>query len=48
MTVATRTTVTDPDGATVEVFALPTDEASLEQLLRDLLEQHWDRSRSDH
>jgi hypothetical protein len=33
--------VTDPDGATVEVFSLPTDEASLEGLLRDLFENHW-------
>ncbi len=32
----------DPDGGTVEVFALPTDEASLEALLRDLFERHWD------
>jgi len=30
-------------GATVEVFALPTDEASLEALLRELFEQHWDK-----
>ena len=31
MTAATHaTTVTDPDGATVEIFALPTDEASLD------------------
>jgi len=44
VTVATRTTtVKDPDGATVEVFALPTDEVSLEALLRDLFEQHWDK-----
>ena len=44
MTVATRTTtVKDPDGATVEVFALPTDEVSLEALLRYLFEQHWDK-----
>src|SRR5271163_4241856 len=35
--------VIDPDGATVEVFSLPTDEASLEALLRDLFEQHWDK-----
>jgi hypothetical protein len=31
----------DADGATIEVFPLPTDEASLEALLRDLFEQHW-------
>ena len=36
-------TVTDPDGATVQILPLPTDEASLEQLLRDLFEQHWDK-----
>ena len=42
MTAPTRaTTVTDPDGATVEILPLPTDEASLEQLLRDLFENHW-------
>jgi hypothetical protein len=34
--------ITDPDGAAVEVFPLPTDAASLEQLLRDLFERHWD------
>ena len=44
MTTATRSqTVVDPDGATVEIFPLPTDEASLEELLRDLFEQHWDK-----
>ena len=43
MTVATRTTVKDPDGATVEIFPLPTDEVSLEALLRHLFEQHWDK-----
>jgi len=35
--------VTDPDGATVEIFPLPTEEGSLEALLRDLFEQHWDK-----
>jgi hypothetical protein len=30
----------DPDGATVEIFRLPTDEASLETLLRELFEKH--------
>jgi hypothetical protein len=34
---------TDPDGASVEIFPLPTDEATLEELLRDLFEQHWDK-----
>jgi hypothetical protein len=33
--------ITDPDGAAVDIFPLPTDEASLEQLLRDLFEKHW-------
>jgi hypothetical protein len=33
--------VIDPDGATVEIFPLPTDEASLEALLRELFEHHW-------
>jgi len=31
----------EADGATVEVFALPTDERSLETLLRELFEEHW-------
>jgi hypothetical protein len=44
VTVAPRSqTVVDPDGATVEIFPLPTDEGSLEALLRDLFEQHWDK-----
>ena len=34
--------VTDPDGAIIEIFPLPTDEASLEMLLRNLFEEHWD------
>ena len=33
--------VVDEDGATVEVFALPTDPESLEELLRDLFQNHW-------
>jgi hypothetical protein len=33
--------VVDPDGARVEVFPLPADEASLEALLRTLFEEHW-------
>jgi hypothetical protein len=33
--------VVDPDGGTLDIFPLPTDEASLETLLRDLFEQHW-------
>jgi hypothetical protein len=32
---------TEADGATLETFALPTDEASLEALLRELFCQHW-------
>ena len=35
--------VTDPDGSIAEIFVLPTDEASLEELLRDLFEQQWDK-----
>jgi hypothetical protein len=35
--------VTDPDGATVEIFPLPVDQPSLEELLRDLFEKHWDK-----
>ena len=31
----------EPDGAPVEVFALPADEASLERLLRTLFVEHW-------
>jgi hypothetical protein len=33
--------VVDLDGATVEVFPLPTDESSLVALLRSLFEEHW-------
>jgi hypothetical protein len=33
--------VVEEDGATLEIFALPTDAASLEALLRELFEQHW-------
>jgi len=36
-------TIADPDGATVEIFPLPTDEGSLEELLRELFERHWDK-----
>jgi hypothetical protein len=32
---------TDPDGSAVEVFALPTDAASLEAVLRMLFAEHW-------
>lgn len=31
----------EPDGAAVDVFPLPTDAASLEELLRDLFRNHW-------
>jgi hypothetical protein len=42
MTVATiPTRIVDPDGATIEVFPLPTDEASLLELMRDLFQNHW-------
>ncbi len=33
--------ITEPDGSVLDVFALPTDPASLEVLLRDLFENHW-------
>jgi hypothetical protein len=33
---------TDSDGQIVEVFPLPTDPESLERLLRELFERHWD------
>jgi hypothetical protein len=33
--------VIDPDGSTVEIFPLPTDEGSLETLLREVFEKHW-------
>ena len=33
--------LTEPDGATVEAFALRADAASLEALLRDLFQEHW-------
>lgn len=33
--------IVEPDGATVEAFALPTDAQSLEELLRDLFQNHW-------
>jgi hypothetical protein len=33
--------IVDEDGATVEVFALPTDATSLETLLHDIFVNHW-------
>jgi hypothetical protein len=33
--------VIDADGTPLDVFALPSDSASLEALLRDLFENHW-------
>ena len=33
--------VVDEDGATLEIFALPTDSASLEELLSGLFRDHW-------
>jgi hypothetical protein len=33
--------IVDEDGATVETFALPTDGASLEALLREIFVEHW-------
>ncbi len=38
---ATPQRVTEPDGATLEVFLLPCDEASLVELLSDLFANHW-------
>ena len=35
--------VTDEDGHVVEVFPLPADEGTLERLLRELFESHWDK-----
>ena len=35
--------VTDSDGHGVDVFPLPTDASSLEALLRNLFEAHWDK-----
>jgi hypothetical protein len=35
--------ITDEDGAQLDVFALPTDEATLLALLRHLFETHWDK-----
>jgi hypothetical protein len=35
--------VIDPDGAAVEIFSLPADAASLEELLRELFERQWDK-----
>jgi hypothetical protein len=33
--------IVDEDGATVEIFALPTDAESLETLMRDIFANHW-------
>ncbi|MGH7035041.1 MAG: DUF7676 family protein [Stellaceae bacterium] len=33
--------VLDEDGAAVEIFSLPVDPTSLEELLRDLFQNHW-------
>jgi hypothetical protein len=42
MTIETKPQrIVDPDGATVEVFPLPTDEASLVEVMRDLFANHW-------
>ena len=40
---AVPTRVTDDDGHIVEVFPVPTDESTLERLLRELFESHWDK-----
>jgi hypothetical protein len=33
--------ITEPDGSVIEAFKLPTDATSLEELLRDLFQNHW-------
>jgi hypothetical protein len=33
--------IVDEDGATIDAFALPTDAANLEALLRELFAEHW-------
>ncbi len=33
--------MSEPDGTPLDVFSLPTDPVSLEELLRDLFENHW-------
>lgn len=33
--------IVEPDGTPLDVFSLPTDAASLEELLRDRFENHW-------
>lgn len=33
--------IIEPDGAALDVFSLPLDTASLEELFRDLFEHHW-------
>ncbi|WP_424363159.1 DUF7676 family protein [Methylocystis parvus] len=33
--------IIEPDATPLDVFSLPTDTASLEELLRDLFENHW-------
>jgi hypothetical protein len=35
------TRIVEADGTPLDVFSLPTDAASLEELLRDLFENHW-------
>jgi hypothetical protein len=35
--------VTDEDGHVVEIFPLSTDEGTLERVLRELFESHWDK-----
>jgi hypothetical protein len=33
--------ILEPDGTPLDIFSLPTDHASLEELLRDLFKNHW-------
>lgn len=39
--VAAAERTVDPDGATLDVYPLPTDEASLEELLTDVFQNYW-------
>lgn len=41
ITEATPKRIFEPDGTPLDIFSLPTDQESLEELLRDLFENHW-------
>lgn len=38
---ATPKRMIEPDGARLDIYSLPVDQASLEELFRDLFENHW-------